>query len=315
MLKRCQICFWISIVFYFFHHFAHNNFLLRRETWSSGYDGKKKENVKITTPGMCIPLVHAYIIWTANFRTHHSHIAVFVCTPTLFPCDWYLLTQRGTQTQAHKDFKLSIRVCFSWYPCHLFICCCAFVLRCWKKKLHRLWKSFKKSWKIIGDSASKLERLERISVARMYVNKKSPRSTTEQLIRLPQRTKRFRCNCRSWRRRRWKPNRSWPSSSTPPTLRFRSSDNLICCNARSKHCATVNTAQQPQPQQTTHQPHRRTNCTVLSTPDSSHHRTSSRSLSESESMVKIVLTMFFCLAFGGQLFALAIKASLRWLIG
>ena len=93
-------------------------FLLRRETWSSGYDGKKKENAKITTPGMCIPLVHAYIIWTANFRTHHSHIAVFVYTLTLFPCDWYLffnasiiLTQRGTQTQAHKAFKFSMLVC------------------------------------------------------------------------------------------------------------------------------------------------------------------------------------------------------------
>ena len=136
-----------------------------------------------------------------------------------------------------------------------------------------------------------------------------------KLRRLPQRTKRFLSNCRSLRRRRWKHNKSWPSSSTHPKLRLRSSGNLICCNVRSKHCVTVNTAQQPQPQQTTHQPHRRTNCTVLSTPDSSHHRTSSRSLSESESMVKIVLTMFFCLAFGGQLFALAIKVSLRWLIG
>ena len=114
-------------------------FLRRRETWSSGYDGKKKENGKITTPGMCIPLVHAYIIWTANFRMHHSHIAVFLCTLTLFPVSFFnasiSLTQRGTQTQAHKAFKFSTLVCgihvgVFMIPLPLLTCCRAFVLRC-----------------------------------------------------------------------------------------------------------------------------------------------------------------------------------------
>ena len=141
-------------------------FLLRRETWSSGYDGKKKENAKITTPGMWFPLVHACIIWTANFRTHHSHIAVFLCTPTLFPVSFFnasiSLTQRGTQTQAHKTFKLSILVCSI-----LFVCMCIFMVPL--PFIHLLLRVCslgveRRNYTIFGKASKRAERLSVIPV-------------------------------------------------------------------------------------------------------------------------------------------------------